>query len=833
MTSIHEQFTFSQPATMTDDNMEITSENGEEDIDIDLDLPQDHHDEDEVLEDAKSDVGLDEDYDIDLGSSPVLAHDDLMVDEENHPFAMNDASDELVQTDTIHFANMSAFNQTNTDSNDTYSDPTLLGSNAVETTEADWEQAQGDATSIGASYVGLDQQQGEGSQDETEGERNIEVKADAEPSLPASSPAGNDTVTEKSHKDEIVDTEPTPITLPEPHDEKVSDVSENEVAEDDAHVVDKVDFTQTEDLEPTSATAGDVVVMYRDAEYSLVASSELDDPDSYFLKDDSMTSAPLSEFLFALKEVIRADLSPDDELCLAIEDFGVEINEVSSHNGTYPFHILTESMQSSTPTFQMTFASIIDLHTRLLRNDGTSKQGPLYISVGTKPNFSKRLAALAAGAAEGKGLSELATWDDSSDSFQEEHSGFVEDGPAHFEGDAEEESFEDDDDDEAPGPKTMESRQLSMPQDNPEELDLGDETAGYPHQLSDHEHPDIQAEDEVASTLKSTKEEEDDLIDYEDEEFEQTRQSPTSAHSLTDTNGIDTDPICLKPAACFCAVCTEAIVAEYEEINEDLRRRSLSRAAEDLEGDEPSATSQEGLDENDEPLSQIIEDETGPLEDSEVINYGERIDLQEQAHNSERQDEGGDESPTTLDSPSGGQHAADDVTNSFNFQAEEPSVQEDETDGNDYFELNGEDELYLETEPQNLDHHETQNDSTQIDNSGLVENGADFDEINYEEAEEAPKPKESAPTLVHEDAETSQTDEIGYEDDDEPTVTDVSDSKSTITVTPITVGITSKRPRVDGEDAVNDDMQGMHDFSCPCGYAIANLCTSDTKRLRS
>lgn len=66
---------------------------------------------------------------------------------------------------------------------------------------------------------------------------------------------------------------------------------------------------------------------------------------------------------------------------------------------------------------EVNFASIIDLYDTLIRNDGMEPPGPLYVSLGTKPDFRKRLANLTSGAAAGKGLSELVTWDEGSENW--------------------------------------------------------------------------------------------------------------------------------------------------------------------------------------------------------------------------------------------------------------------------------------------------------------------------------------------------------------------------------------------------------------------------------
>jgi len=64
-------------------------------------------------------------------------------------------------------------------------------------------------------------------------------------------------------------------------------------------------------------------------EYSLVSTAESDDPDSFFFGNDSVTKEPLSEFIDGLRNVLQEEIPLDEEICLVVEDLGLEINEVS------------------------------------------------------------------------------------------------------------------------------------------------------------------------------------------------------------------------------------------------------------------------------------------------------------------------------------------------------------------------------------------------------------------------------------------------------------------------------------------------------------------------
>lgn len=71
------------------------------------------------------------------------------------------------------------------------------------------------------------------------------------------------------------------------------------------------------------------VISYKRTEYRLLAESEDDDPDTYFLKDSSHLESSLDFFLSALRQVVSGEVSPLDELVLYVDGLGLEFAEVS------------------------------------------------------------------------------------------------------------------------------------------------------------------------------------------------------------------------------------------------------------------------------------------------------------------------------------------------------------------------------------------------------------------------------------------------------------------------------------------------------------------------
>ncbi len=82
--------------------------------------------------------------------------------------------------------------------------------------------------------------------------------------------------------------------------------------------------------------AHEVKVVYQSVEYKLFSSSDSDDPDSFFLSDLAIMKQPLIEFFKAIREIIRDDLSAEDELCISIEDEPTSISYIPGSTFQFP-----------------------------------------------------------------------------------------------------------------------------------------------------------------------------------------------------------------------------------------------------------------------------------------------------------------------------------------------------------------------------------------------------------------------------------------------------------------------------------------------------------------
>lgn len=322
---------------MADDNMEISSElgqnNGGDDIDIDIDfVPEepDHVYEDHILEDIKSDIDFEE------------TNDDLMVDDDNASVPMDDvdlASEGDIQNDLSNQeapAEMTDAVPVGSEVRDMLGVDVTEDHLKIEATGMTWDVTKGpdalvekiieqvpkepavaEKVATKASEVPEVSKAAE-IPEESEVPETTEAKevAQEQSFIEATSETGESTTNDKETASDVVDAQSHEI--PEEHEEHEAEHREQAVVDGVVSKSDVLSFTPT-----------NVTVLYQDTDYSLISTSEADDPDSFFLKDDALTRAPLQSFLDGLREVIFDELSPDDELCLAIDDLGIEICEVS------------------------------------------------------------------------------------------------------------------------------------------------------------------------------------------------------------------------------------------------------------------------------------------------------------------------------------------------------------------------------------------------------------------------------------------------------------------------------------------------------------------------
>ena len=200
--------------------------------------------------------------------------------------------------------------------------------------------------------------------------------------------------------------------------------------------------------------------------------------------------------------------------------------------------------------------------------------------LGTRTNFSRKFASLLKIAEEGKGLPEVVYLDEhrkSPDLSSVEGDGFA-DGPV-----IRTQDFKETDDLTYDFQGKVQGSSVVQGFRSPPAQKIEPSEANIPLGLENF------GDDGSYESSSGVHEAEEDLIDYSEEEYEETYVKAESKTSTLPTDGSDarngtyTDfiPPCLQPNACFCSKCTGLIVAEEQAKDEELHRRSLSRAVKD------------------------------------------------------------------------------------------------------------------------------------------------------------------------------------------------------------------------------------------------------------
>jgi hypothetical protein len=368
---------------MVVDEMEISYDGheGDDDIDINIDIEPGNHDEDFIIEDARSEAGT---------------NDDVMLDEDNTSYNMEDADyvpeeelQDAIDTETV---DVSELDMLRPDDNEEHTFPSNTVPSPLQSEERYTDIKHVDDTIISAQAA-----QAEELQPEEVSKIVQEIAAQPTPSPEADvtvqralSPQSN----EKPQEVENINPQSPPLVLEE---------KEQEQEHDEASNVDE--NGQKADVELISEERN-ITVGYQGSEYALVASSESDDPDSYFLKDPSVLKKPLSALFAVLRDILHDEIPTGDELVFTIDDLGLETCEVS--NPSEYLRACTNQFQSSTANAEISFSQIVDLHTTLIRNDSKDTLPPLFVTLATKSEFGRFFANLVEDARQGKGLQEVA-----------------------------------------------------------------------------------------------------------------------------------------------------------------------------------------------------------------------------------------------------------------------------------------------------------------------------------------------------------------------------------------------------------------------------------------
>lgn len=187
----------------------------------------------------------------------------------------------------------------------------------------------------------------------------------------------------------------------------------------------------------TAAPGGEVsnvMVLYNGVKYELCASVHNDDPETYFFAGHDNLDAPLWEFFGRLRDVIKDEIEPSDNLMIKVPQLKLEFGEVCHANSIFPRDSGADLLQGTSNEFldKHTFRDILNLYRRFKYNDGLeeSEHPQLVVHLVAKPNCQERFAMLTEAAEAGRGWSEFFDNSDGSDtsSSRRTHSGQALDG---------------------------------------------------------------------------------------------------------------------------------------------------------------------------------------------------------------------------------------------------------------------------------------------------------------------------------------------------------------------------------------------------------------------
>jgi hypothetical protein len=334
------------PPIMADDSMEISSEyghqGGDEEIDIDIDFGTAPADEDYAIEDAASHTGFADG--LQPQASQAVGNDDLMIDEDNPSYPMD--GEDLVLDDDDHKMEQEAASMSfamGGDSSHFVADEDVETSQVPEIPSSAeggimWDEPEFPKSTVhesdlhGDSEQTLHQEEEYGEQLEHEDESNEQDVE--EPTTFISEHASRTSTPQKGTSYSSTAQEPRSPATSVPGAAAVSPehITKDFVPISSPHSVtggtnNTTNFVAANDVSSFTA-APEINVVYQSSEYTLFSKTETDDPDSFFLSDATILEKPLGEFFHAMRDVIQDDLGDEEELCMSVEDLGLELEEV-------------------------------------------------------------------------------------------------------------------------------------------------------------------------------------------------------------------------------------------------------------------------------------------------------------------------------------------------------------------------------------------------------------------------------------------------------------------------------------------------------------------------
>jgi hypothetical protein len=335
MSATELQTAFAELPNMADDSMEISSElgqNGEDDIDIDIDLPAGPVDEDYILEDARSEADVD--------NNTHGRVDDVMVDDDNNSYTMDDAELDDTHIQDVHI-------QDAQDELAGVPEDTAFTSTALRDMDTvEHEIMTSHEVDVPSNMGGEENSHPEVASPKEAISHTLEPSNVVDVNQAVEVSTNDDRTVSPPKSSDAVEAGATSNNLSAAHELPLDDDQDGQASTEDQvsieghkdgpnaveeHLETDIATRSTDDSSnygESSIIERQITVLYQNTEYDLFSSSESDDPDSFFLTERSIIHEPITTFLASLKEVIQEDASADDELCLAMDDLALELSEV-------------------------------------------------------------------------------------------------------------------------------------------------------------------------------------------------------------------------------------------------------------------------------------------------------------------------------------------------------------------------------------------------------------------------------------------------------------------------------------------------------------------------
>ncbi|QKX62075.1 uncharacterized protein TRUGW13939_09231 [Talaromyces rugulosus] len=227
---------------------------------------------------------------------------------------------------------------------------------------------------------------GEDDEEEKEEERNLEGQPDTK----------NDVAeTEQVNADITTDEKEAESHSPD-HPDNIADATEQDHLTDQPHeaALEPSEEKQASDVKDTSAILHSVKVLYQGSEISMFPPREGDASETYFLQDEGLAYETVDHLFKECRTILGEHASDSDSLVFDIDSLGIQLSEDNIFNP------------------KVTLSQLVDVYVHLCRNEGVEKPEPLYLTLTTRPNLSTELSTLLNTAAEGKGISEIQTWEE-------------------------------------------------------------------------------------------------------------------------------------------------------------------------------------------------------------------------------------------------------------------------------------------------------------------------------------------------------------------------------------------------------------------------------------